>query len=205
MTLRLDWVNHEAAKHACSNWHYSRTVPAGRINAIGIWEGGAFIGVVIFSRGSTPRIGDPYGLKQSEVCELTRVALREHRTPVSRIISIALKLLRGRNPGLRLIVSYAAGEQGHHGGIYQAGGWIFEGSMSSYVLRIKGRDVHARSITSRYGRGDLEWVKENLDPHAEKVKGLVRHKYLMPLDAKMRADIEPRAKPYPRRASGPTG
>lgn len=198
--LKLDWVGHNAAKHACTAWHYSRCVPAGRLNILGVWESERFIGVVIFGRGSNNHIGGPYGLAQTAVCELTRVALREHQTPVSRIVSVALRLLRARCPGLRLVVSYAAGERGHHGGIYQAGGWLYEGPMDSFAIRVKGEDFHARTVSAKYGRADIGWLRANVDPGAESVRGLVRHKYLMPLDSEMREQIAPLALPYPKRA-----
>src|SRR4051812_9031060 len=96
--LRLDWAPRPAIDHACRSWHYSRSVPAGRLMPVGVWEAGMFKGVVIFSRGATPRIGSPYGLVQTEVCELTRVALTTHDTPVSRIIAIALRMVRKTAP-----------------------------------------------------------------------------------------------------------
>lgn len=202
MTLRLDWIGYDAVAYACRHWHYSRSVPAGRLTAIGVWEGGAYKGAVVFSRGATPKIGSPYGLAQTEVCELTRVALREHDAPVTRILAIALRMLRRHAPGLRLVVSYAAAEQGHHGGIYQGGGWIYEGPMESHGFRLKGEFVHAKTIHSRYGTGSqrLEWLREHLDPSAEKIDGLVRHKYLMPLDEEMRRRVVPLVQPYPKRA-----
>lgn len=202
MTLRLDWAGYDAAKYACTRWHYSRSVPASRMMIVGVWEAGVFKGVVCFSRGSTPLIGSPYGLTQFQVCELTRVALDTHQTPVSRIVAIALRMLKAKAPDLELIVSYAAGEHGHHGGIYQAGGWLYEGPMDSHGFMIKGRFTHCRSIGARYGTGTqtLEWVRANLDPHAEKVKGLVRHKYLMPLSQRLRDQVAPLAQPYPKRA-----
>lgn len=203
MTLRLAWASYEAAVYACTRWHYSQSVPAGRLVKVGVWEADAYKGVVIFSRGATPKIGLPYGLKQTEVCELTRIALREHEAPVSRIVSIALRMLKQHSPGVRLVVSYAAGEQGHHGGIYQAGGWIYEGAAASYNIRLNGKLTHARSIGSRYGRHDLAWLQQNIDPRAERVTGLVRHKYLKPMDSEMAAKIAPLAKPYPKRPAAP--
>jgi hypothetical protein len=214
MTLRLDWASREAAEYACRHWHYSRTLPSSRLIVVGVWElpnsapdlgwqngSDAFRGVVTFSRGATPAIGSPYGLTQTEICELTRIALREHETPVSRIVAIALKMLKRRCPGLRLVVSYAAGEQGHHGGVYQAGGWIYVGAMESHGFIVKGAFRHARSLTARYGLGGgtEAWLRAHLDPDARKIRGLVRHKYLMPFDAEMRAKTAPLAKPYPKR------
>jgi hypothetical protein len=199
VTLRLDWAGYDAAEYACRHWHYSRAVPAGRLIVVGVWEDEVFKGVVIFSRGATPRIGSPYGLTQFEVCELTRIALREHAAPVSRIVAIALRMLRKRCPGLRLVISYAAGEQGHHGGVYQAGGWIYEGAKETYAIEVRGERRHGRSVGSRYGRHDIEWLRENVDPNARTVRGLVRHKYLMPLDSDMRAAIVSLSTKYPKR------
>ncbi|GLK86673.1 Mom family adenine methylcarbamoylation protein [Ancylobacter defluvii] len=206
MTLRLDWVGHDAALYACRHWHYSRAVPAGRLIVVGVWENDRFIGVVIFSRGATPSIGMPYRLDQRSICELTRVALDRHQAAVSRILSIALRMLRRRCPGIRMVISYAAGEQGHHGGIYQAGGWIYEGPMESHGFIVKGVFQHARSIGSRYGTGSqrLSWLQANVDPTARKVVGLVRHKYLMPLDETMRRQVAPLSKQYPKRAKQAT-
>lgn len=201
MTLQLDWASHQAAEHACKRWHYSQCMPAGKLVKIGVWEHGRFIGVVIFGRGANRKIGMPYKLDQTQCCELVRVALDQHDAPVSRVISIALRFLKRANPGLRLVVSYAASEHNHHGGIYQAGNWIYTGAMDTYVFWVKGRPVHARSLAAKYGRGSqkIEWLRANLDPHAYADRSMVRHKYLMPLDAEMRVQIEPMRLPYPKR------
>ncbi|WP_239873981.1 hypothetical protein [Yersinia enterocolitica] len=77
-TLTVDWATHQAASFACLNWHYAKAVPVGKLVKVGAWEDGKFIGVVIFSRGANNHIGQPYSLQQDQVCELTRVALRQH-------------------------------------------------------------------------------------------------------------------------------
>ena len=125
--LRIDWATHEAAKHACVNWHYSGCLPAGKLVKVGAWENGKFIGVVLFGRGATPNLGRPYNLGQDECVELVRIALTKHENAVSRIAALAMKFLHKANPKLRLIVSFADQSQGHHGGIYQAGNWVYNG------------------------------------------------------------------------------
>ncbi|MEO5896887.1 MAG: hypothetical protein ABIS06_14415 [Vicinamibacterales bacterium] len=117
--LWLGFCSHQAALFACRAFHYSRTMPVGKAVRVGVWEDGAFIGCVLFSRGNTPHIGRPFDLPQWEVCKLTRVALAEHRTPTSRILAIAVRMLRRHCPGLRLVVSYADPQQQHVGTIYQ--------------------------------------------------------------------------------------
>lgn len=115
--LKIDWCSFEAAKYAVLRWHYSKCMPIGKLVKVGIWENKKFIGAVIFGYGNNQYQGNKFGLKQTQICELLRVALTEHRTPVTRIVSIALKMLKQSNHGIRCVVSYADPEQGHNGAI----------------------------------------------------------------------------------------
>lgn len=199
--LKIDWATHEAAKYACENWHYSRCLPSFKLVKIGVWESAKFVGVVIFSMGAAPQAHCPYQINPRDICELTRVALRGHSTPVSRIVSIALKFLKAQSPGLRLVVSYADPEQNHHGGIYQAGNWIYEGvtkPCEQFEYVSTGKRVHTKTIrTGR--RGYATELKAKGVIRSVKV---VKYKYLMPLDDAMRKQIEPLRKPYPKRVTG---
>lgn len=200
--LRVDWATAQAAKYACENWHYSRCVPVFKCVRVGVWEAGVFVGVVLFGQGATPEIGSPYGLPQTEICELTRVALTKHKTQVSRIIALALRFLKRQCPGLRLVVSFADSGQGHHGGIYQAGGWIYAGGAETHAFKVNGVIIHPKSLHSKYGKGgqSIPWLRANVDPNAERIVAGFKHRYLMPLDAEMREQIAHLAKPYPKRA-----
>ena len=196
--LKIDFVEYAAAKYAVEHWHYSRRMPTGKMVRLGVWENDQFIGVVIFSRGATGNIGRPYGLPQTRICELTRIALRKHVTPVTRIVRIALKELKRTSPGMELVVSYADADQGHTGAIYRAGNWIYEGLKNPGTMvafRIHGKRVHPKTLHSKYGHGaqSLEWIREHLDPNAERIIGLGKHKYLYPLTGTMRATILSRA------------
>ena len=201
--LKLDWATYEAAKYACRHWHYSKSLPATKLVKIGVWENGKFIGVVIFSRGAAPHIGDPYNLPQTDVCELTRVALRAHETPVTKIVSIAIKMLKRKSPNVQLIVSYADPDQKHLGVIYQAGNWIYEGvKTGGQRMFINGKWVHQRTITSYPGRYTA--LREKGHP----IRKTMKFKYLMPLNRAMKAKIEKLNQNYPKRLpeedSGPT-
>jgi hypothetical protein len=205
--LRIDWATHEAAKYACEHWHYSGCMPVGKLVKVGAWENGKFIGVVLFGRGAAINIGSPFGLPQTEVCELVRVALRPHATPVSRIMAIALKFMRQANPLMRLVISFADTERGHHGGIYQANGWIYCGdSTNDRKYKVKGKVYHPKTLHSLYGKGgqSIPWLRANIDSKAISFVTAGKHKYLMPLDAEMKAAILPLSKPYPKRASSET-
>ena len=196
--LRIDWATHEAAKYACVNWHYSGCLPSSlqKRVAVGAWEAGKFVGVVVFGHGANPQIGSPYGLTIHECVELTRIALKpKHASPVSRIVRLALKFLKESQPGIRLVVSYADQMQGHHGGIYQAGNWVYVGSMKGVPsLKYKGKIWHAKALRTSFPN------LKHSDPAVEKIPAGDKHKYLMPLDTEMRERILPLAKPYPKRA-----
>jgi len=197
--LRIDWATHAAAKYACENWHYSKSVPPGSLVKIGAWEDGKFIGAVIFGHGATYDIGSPYGMNQFECVELVRVALTRHKLPVSKIMAIALRFLKAQSPKLKLVVSYADPSQGHHGGIYQATNWIYQGSIPIRdYLRVNGIVMHSRSLYSKFGTSAVEGLrKKGLKVETVKVPG--KHKYLMPLDDKTRCEVQSLHKPYPKR------
>lgn len=200
--LRIDWASHDAARYAVETWHYSRRMPKSKLAKVGAWEDGRFIGVVIFGvGGGNSTRGDRYGLEPAgDVAELVRVALREHVTPVSRILAISLKFLVKHCPGLRMIISFADTSQGHHGGIYQAGNWIYTGvTEGDREFHVKGEILHPRTIHLRGWRQVESWLRQNVDPLARLVKTPGKHRYLMPLDDEMRAKIAPLAKPYPKR------
>lgn len=193
-TLKLDWCSHQAAKYAVENWHYSRRMPKSKLAKMGVWENETFIGCVIFGVGATSDLVKAYGLRAEQGCELVRVALCRHQTPVTRILAIALKILQKTFTGLRLVVSFADPEQGHHGGIYQGNGWLFAGtSQASDEYLYKGKRWQGRSFRNKYKGMEKH-------PEVQIVKGSSKYRYLMPLDADMRKQIEPLRKPYPKRA-----
>lgn len=208
--LRLDWCSYEAAKFACENWHYSKTTPHQKLVRVGVWERGKFVGCVLFGDGANNRMFEPYGLGYEDGCELVRVALTKHETPVSRIVSIALKFLRKHCPSIRLVLSFADPEQGHHGGIYQAGGWIYAGKTTAAdEYLVNGRRMHGRALRSTrstHARRSvaaanvMEWARKVLDPNIKRVDGSSKHRYLMPLDDEIRARVAPLARPYPKRS-----
>ena len=200
--LRLDWCSNAAAKYAVKHWHYSKSLPTPPLVKIGVWESGRFIGCILFSRGSNNNSLKPFNLDVTAGCELTRIALDVHQSPVTRIASIGIKLMRQSNPGLRLILSYADPNKGHNGAIYQAGGWIYSGQTSPDIEYIdpNGRHWHSRQV-SRTGvsrqYGEYRPVPKFSDCQPIRLDG--KHRYLYPLDKAMEAQIAPLAQPYPKR------
>ncbi len=203
--LHLDWCSYEAAKYAVEHWHYSKCMPIGKLVKIGVWEDKKYIGAIIFGYGNNQFQGVAYGLVQTQICELLRVALTEHKTPVTKISSIALKMLKQSNKGLRLVVSYADPEQGHNGAIYQAGNWAFIGTGGSNEAFYdeNGKRVHSRLVGKGGVKNVFGRVIKTFDSDTTTKRKLEKkYKYLFPLDDAMRKQIEPLRKPYPKRDTG---
>jgi hypothetical protein len=190
--LKIAFVGHDTAKYACERWHYTRKIPTSKLVRFGVWEYGVFTGVIIFGAGASARLHEQYGLSRYEVCELVRVALADHETPVSRCIAIALRLLKKSNPGLKLCVSFADPSVGHHGGIYQAGNWIFTGESRPQIeVLFRGKWQHVTSSFRNTSREEFRRLSKR------RVSGKFR--YVMPLDDETRKKVIPLSKPYPKK------
>jgi len=195
---------------AVERWHYSRCLPNQKLVRVGVWESSRFVGCVVYGDGANPGMFQPYGLSYAQGCELVRVALGNHVTAVSRIVAISLKFLREQCPGIRIVVSFADPEHNHHGGIYQAGNWIYAGMTDpadEYIVngvRMHGRALRSTRSTHPNRRvaaaNVMDWARQVLDPHIRRVNGSAKHRYLMPLDSEVRARVVPLARPYPKRA-----
>lgn len=208
MSVVVAPCSRKAAEHAVLRWHYSHRMPSGKLATFGVWEDERYTGAVIFGRGATLQLGWSYGLTQTECVELVRVAMRSHAAPVTQVVAESIRLLRKSSPGLRLIVSFADPEHGHHGGIYQAGNWLYLGTNDgSREFLVHGQQVHERSISSamkirpaRAGESRLEYVRRTMDPAAQPVRTTPKHRYVYPLDKSMRRKLLPLVKPYPAAA-----
>lgn len=201
MTLRLDFCSHEAAKHAVLRWHYSRVMPAAKLVRVGVWEEGRFVGAILYGSGANRHLSRPFGLKPTQACELVRVALAPARKhPTSRCLAFSLKMLRRQSPGVQLVVSYADSKEGHLGIIYQATNWLYLGASTQPYLKVRGKIEHPRSLYDRYGRGgqQIGWLREHVDPNAERVEMPAKHKYVYVFSKRLRRKLEGEAQPYPK-------
>lgn len=193
--LKIDYATHAAAKYACENWHYSKRIPVNKLLKYAIYENDVFIGVIIYGVGASAVLGNQFGLKNIEVCELVRIALKKHENEVSKMIGITLKLLKRKEKGIKVVVSFADTNENHHGGIYQASNWIYTG-ISSKTLEYfyNGKWRH---VTDVYKRLKPEKIKTL--PKREKPG---KYRYVFPLDKEMKEFCIKLSKPYPKRVSG---
>jgi hypothetical protein len=110
-----------------------------------------------------------------------------------------------KEQSMRLCVSYADPGQGHVGGIYQAGNWIYAGMTTPdrYYVTKDGKKVHSRMVCERGYKLVYGKRRRVLTPGECRSKVVTpgKHRYLMPLDAEMRNKLLPLSKPYPKRAT----
>ena len=201
VNLKIDWASHQAAEYACKNFHYSKSIPVPPIVKVGAWEDDKYIGCVLFSRGASSNLLKPYGLNQDQGCELTRVALTSHKTPVSRIMMLAIKFLKKKCPELKLIVSFADPQYGHHGGIYQATNWLYVGDTTKgKEYWYKGKRLHSRQVSEKGWNIQQGVKRKTVKPsQCEVIETKGKHRYLMPLDKEMTEKIKRLALPYPKK------
>ena len=162
--LRLDWCSHEAAPYACEQRHYSRTIPKPKIATPRFRKIHVYWLGYLRHRSCASCDGRRYGLRDKpEVAELVRVALTEHQAAVSRIVSIAARLMAGNNLLGLLLVSYADPARKHHGGIYQAAGppYCVRSSTDFYAIDLRGRKMALLNMLN-VGHQKLTWrLKKN--------------------------------------------
>jgi hypothetical protein len=193
--LRLDWCSHEAARYAVERWYHRPEMPKSKLAKIGVWERGRFVGALIFGTGACQNLVRPYGLSSVEGCELVRIALGPHEGQVSRMLRVACLMIHREFPGLRMAVTFADPQAGHHGGIYQGAGWIYAGMTAASVEYLyQGRRWQGRAFRMSFGPG------RHKELGAESVLGTAKHRYLFPFDPDMCERLRPFAKPFPKPA-----
>jgi len=195
--LHVAPCSHKAAKTAVERWHYSQRLPVGRMRRFGVWEDGSFRGALVFSRGANNKLGNSLGLGPGQYCELTRVAMRAHKSEVSRVIRVCLALLKRTEPEMLAVFSFADPAQGHTGGIYKAGNWHYHGrTAGSTEFYLGGRWVHNREATAGAFGSKCRYSKHDRQSAAKR-KTPGKHKFVMWLDKHDRRKYAYLCKPYP--------
>lgn len=195
--MRIRRATTEEVRHSCLRYHYAHRVPQVSAGYSVFNDSGEFCGTVCFGVGACPNIGRPYGLVQGEVLELVRVALngKQGHGHTSEAVMAAVRQLHRDRPLLRLLVSYADMDQDHVGTIYKATNWVYAGKVGEGDRRnftVDGKPRHARHMMGKEGE---RWRERGHVVEVTPTSG--KHKYLYPLDRRMRRQVTPLARPYP--------
>jgi len=126
-----------------------------------------------------------------DAIELIRL-VRDETTmpPLSSFVSECLRFIHSKQR-YGFAVAYADPDAGHHGGIYQAGSWLYIGESSKktiYIHHESGKRSSQRSFD-----------QSNYDPTDwEKTTTSRKHTYIFPLTRKARKTWKARSQPYPK-------
>ena len=155
--------------------HYSRKVPR-NVQCVGtLHESGGLFGdygdavaACLFSLPPTRW--------NEEVWELSRLVRTERKIALTALISMTCDAAKGK--GAHLLVSFADCTHGHHGGIYQAASWAYDGCRPANMdgVIVDGGFIPGRSANSRWGTRSPALLAEKLGkdvaPHFDKGKHL---------------------------------
>src|ERR1044072_6196165 len=65
-------------------------------------------------------------------------------------------------------------------------------------ITLNGKLTHRRTINSKYGTSDIQWLRKRIDPNATRYEGKPKLKYLLPMDNEIAERIKPLSKHYPK-------
>jgi hypothetical protein len=185
-------------------FHYSAR-PPGNVQIVGTWheDGGLFGGdgaalaACFFSIPPTRWTED--------VFELSRL-VRDERVvaPLTGLISSTANFIRKKKL-CDLLVSFADTGFGHHGGIYQAASWNYDGRREPSMDGIlwNGKFIPGRSCNSRWGTRSVAKLKQilgsshEIEPHFDAGKHLY-WKALSRSGSKKAGKLNLKSLPYPK-------
>ena len=155
MTVRVHFhLNQRAeAERLVMSFHYSRRIPS-NIQVIGSWhqDGGLFgdTGPMVAACFFTVP-GTRWGEDLWELARLVRVEGVE-LPPLSGLVSAIVRWI-AKSKAIDLLVSYADSAQGHHGGVYQACSWRFNGKTARRMDGVMhgGRLIAGRTANHIWG------------------------------------------------------
>lgn len=164
------------------DFHYSRRMPKNILHCYVIRTSGG-----LFGDKGEPIAASVFSLPPTrwseEVTELSRLVRNPKcDVPLTKLLSFSCHWLKiAKRP---LIVSFADWTQHHHGGIYQAAGWLYDGCRDRCMdgLIVDGRFMPGRTCNHTFGTRSPAKVKAlfpnlTIEPHYDEGK----HLYWKPL------------------------
>lgn len=127
-------------------------------------------------------------IKVDEVFELTRLFIHDGygRNIESYCLTRALEYIKQNFPYIKAIITYADGEQGHKGTIYQACNFHYQGNsalalMPNYSVSLVGPPyewIHSRTVSSTYGSHNVEHLKKKIGHTFWRKRESSKHRYV---------------------------
>jgi len=185
------------------DFHYRRRMPAIVHHAFawrspgGLWgDFGDPLAAVIYSQ-PVSRNFPPNSM------ELSRLVRRDDfAEQLSQLVSWSLRWLRGHTAA-PFVLSYADTTHGHHGGVYQACGFVYVGQSSGGHIGYEesnGSFVHGRICNKRFNTRSVAAMAQ-IKPNWAPIYGGPKHLYIFPLRQRLKSLLSQqgwRSLPYPK-------
>ena len=188
--MRLEKASFKAIKYACLNFHYAKAVPTYSIGYSVFNDNNEWCGVILFGGGASVNMPTKFNLKNGQYLELNRMALNGKQSSTSKVLSIAIKLVKKECKTVKMLFSYADKGKNHNGIIYQATNWIYIENIES-----SGTEYFINNVW-KHDRGRYNWKVDFKTLPKRKKAG--KHKYVFPLDKKLIDICNKIKKPYPK-------
>jgi hypothetical protein len=164
--LKIKVINEETATQFIEKYHYSGTCPSPTI-AFGHYYKEHLVNVILykFPTGRLMAQQVMQGGDSSNTWELIRMVSFEPKPKnlESKCIANTFKYIRKAYPKIKIIISYADNNVGHHGYVYQASNFYYYGqSRPDKEWYIDNERVHTRTVVSTYGTMSIPEVEEML-------------------------------------------
>jgi len=198
--LSIGTVSRDVAKRFIKKWHYSHKLSLCQV-AYGLFYDikipslffdtteSKLIGVIVYSQPAGRSTAESLSgsIKINECMELIRLVILDGygKNIESYFISKSLKRLKKEHPSIKAIISYADGEAGHRGIIYQACGFHYQGNsvlalMPNYSVSLVKpyKWLHSRTVSSTYGSHNVEHLKRKINHTFWRKKESSKHRYV---------------------------
>lgn len=173
------------------DFHYSRRMPAAAQHCFVCRGPGG-----LFGDFGEPQAAVIYGnpvnkYMPPDALELLRLVRRhDFSKPLSQLLAWSLRWLR-QHTLAPFVLTYADSAEKHHGGIYQATGFVYCGEKGVPFDKVagfkdaSGNFVHARSCNARYGTHQRDKILDRF-PEWQVVEALPKHFYVKPLRQRLK-------------------
>lgn len=207
--LSMKVINEITATDFISQYHYSGQSPSPTI-AFGHYYKEHLVNVILykFPTGRLMAQQVMAGGDSENTWELIRMVSLEPkpRNLESYCISNTLDYIKKAYKNIKIIISYADNNMGHHGYVYQASNFYYYGqSRPDKEWYIDGKRVHTRTVVSEYGTMSIPEVQAILGDRLtiiEQQETKSRYFYIIAQDKKDKRDILKKIKvdilPYPK-------
>ena len=207
--LKMKVINEFTALEYIRDYHYSGNTSSPTL-AFGHYYKDYLVNVILYKAPTGRLMAQQVmvGGSSENTWELIRMVSYEPKPKnlESYCIGNTLRYIKKTYPNIKIIISYADNNMGHHGYVYQASNFHYYGqSRPDKEWYIDGKRIHTRTVVNQYGTMSIDELKPLLKDRLvikEQTKTKSRYFYILAQNKKDRRCIQKKIKvevlPYPK-------